>query len=336
MSLSLKLLLSSIFILFSSCSAKYGNIISKQDRSYDVINFRIPNTIWKEALNPTPVLKSPVTITVPINVAEEEDENDFEDIENEATEVNVVVDSTLVTEEPVVNLPVVTVSPATANVTQKPVQQDEITPEPTQEVDGQVTRFPCTCASGQCGCCTGTILERFRMKACGNISFVPKDFVFDVRLTVNNNTVVRRRVSASDPPPICFNPRRAPFVRVCAEISNIRIRNGNAFACLDINADIGGFPVYSASFRCFGLGSSGLQTGLKPKPVSSGPKPISLFGSGSNNNEGTLLDAAGSLIGGNGNGIFGAPGGGIFGGGDGPLDAIGNAVGDFFGGRENQ
>lgn len=77
----------------------------------------------------------------------------------------------------------------------------------------------------------------------------------------------------------------------------------------------------------FSLGSSGLQTGLKPKPVSSGPKPVSLFGSG-NTNDGTILDAAGSLI----------PirnGGGIFGGGNGPLDAIGNAVGDFFGGREN-
>lgn len=80
----------------------------------------------------------------------------------------------------------------------------------------------------------------------------------------------------------------------------------------------------------FSLGSAGLQTGLKPKPVSSGPKPVNLFGS-SNNNDGTILDAAGSLLGSE-NGIFGAPEGGLFGGG--PLDAIGNAVGDIFGGRD--
>ncbi|XP_045450567.1 uncharacterized protein LOC123659367 [Melitaea cinxia] len=306
--------------------------MSKQDRSYDVINFKISKKLWYEALSPTPVLKSSATVTIPIHVAEEEEENEeidneVEEVENEATEVSVLVDSTLVSDEPISEVPAqVSVSSDIANVTQQPVLQDEITEVPSQQVDGQVTRFPCTCARGQCGCCTGTILERFRMKACGNLTFVPEDFVFDVRLTVNNNTVVRRRVSASDPPPICFNPRRAPFVRVCAEISNIRIRNGNAFACLDINADIARFPIYSASFRCFGLGSSGLQTGLKPKPVSSGPKPVSLFGSG-NTNDGTILDAAGSLIGGN--------SGGIFGGGNGPLDAIGNAVGDFFGGREN-
>lgn len=62
-------------------------------------------------------------------------------------------------------------------------------------VVGQVIRFPCSCVSGQCGCCTGTLLQTMNMKACGNISFVPEDFVFDVRLSVNNRTMVRRRVS---------------------------------------------------------------------------------------------------------------------------------------------
>ncbi|CAG9581227.1 unnamed protein product [Danaus chrysippus] len=313
----------------------YGEFISKQDRSYKIINFQVPGTVWKKAFDPTPVLKSPVTIVLPINV-EPEEENEVEEIEDELVQDTVSeVSDTPITEVPIQEDPVVTVA---SIVTQAPVLQDQIpdvqAPNDQVPVQGQVTRFPCTCTDGQCGCCTGAIMDRFRMKACGNIRFVPEDFVFDVRLTVNNNTVVRRRVSASDPPPICFNPRRAPFVRVCAEISNIRIRNGNAFACLDIVADIANFPVYSASFRCFGLGSSGLQTGLKPKPVSSGPKPVNLFGSG-NNNDGTLLDAAGELIGNNGNGLlpqgglFGRPGG-IFGG-DGPLDAIGDAVGEFFG-----
>lgn len=78
------------------------------------------------------------------------------------------------------------------------------------------------------------------------------------------------------------------------------------------------------------MGSSGLQTGLKPKPVSSGPKPVNLFGNG-NTNDATLLDAAGQLLanGANGNGLFGRPQGGLFGGGNGPLDVIGDAVGDL-------
>ncbi|XP_063357951.1 uncharacterized protein LOC134647530 [Cydia amplana] len=185
-------------------------------------------------------------------------------------------------------------------------------------------------------------MERFRMKTCGNISFVPEDFVFDLRMSVNNRTVLRQRVSADNPPPICFNPGRAPFVRICAELSDIRIRNNNAFACLDITADIAGFQIYSASFRCFGLGTKGLQTGLSPKPISSGPGPISLFGNNDDddNRDGFLSNVAGGIFGGGDEGGLFGGGGGIFGGGSdnddddgGPLDDIGDAVGDFFDGR---
>lgn len=271
---------------------------------------------------------------MPINVQDDnvEEDDDFieDEIEDEVPTVTdaVVVQNTNVTQ--VLQDPAPVVSTAAPIVTQSPVLQDQVvTQQPTQDVPGQVIRFPCACRSRQCGCCTGAILERIRMKACGNITFVPEDFVFDVRMTVNNNTVVRRRVSASDPPPICFNPRRAPFIRICAEISNIQIRNRNAHACLDINADIGGFPVYSASFRCFRLGASGVQTGLKPRPISSGPEPVSLFGNADNDDDGGgfLENAVGDVIGGD----------GLFGGGgssddDGPFDGIGDAFGDFFDG----
>ncbi|KAG6447338.1 hypothetical protein O3G_MSEX004933 [Manduca sexta] len=330
---SIKLCLVLVCVKLSNASV--GNIVEREDRSYDVIDFKVPRVIWRQALS-KPVLRSPVEIVLPIHVQQDDDdENEIDDeVDNVVTE-NVSVDATLVEGDPIVQTEQVTAAPV-ANVTSKPTLQNQPTTlQPEQDVNGQVMRFPCSCVRGQCGCCTGTILERFRMKACGNISFVPEDFVFDVKLNVNNNTVLRRRVSASDPPPICFNPRRAPFVRVCAEISNIRIRNRNAFACLDINADIAGFPVYSASFRCFGLGSSGVQTGLKPKPVSSGPTPVNLFGNSNNDDDGGLLGDAGGILGGGGDGLFGG-GDGIFGGGndEGPLDAIGDAVGDFFDGRK--
>lgn len=74
------------------------------------------------------------------------------------------------------------------------------------------------------------------------------------------------------------------------------------------------------------LGSSGLQTGQKPRPVSSGPKPVNLFGNSNDDDDG------GSFIE-NAAGVFG--GDGLFGGGsseDGPFDGIGDAFGDFFDG----
>lgn len=145
-------------------------------------------------MNPTPVLKSAVTITVPVHVPAEE-ENEIEEVVNDGTEVNISVDSTFVSDEEVTPAPPVTVAPTAAPVTGSPIFDDGLPEQPVQQVSGQAIRFPCTCNNGQCGCCTGSILERVRMKACGNISFVPEDFVFDVRLTLNNSTVVRRRVS---------------------------------------------------------------------------------------------------------------------------------------------
>ncbi|CAD0194681.1 unnamed protein product [Chrysodeixis includens] len=307
------------------------------DKAYKVINFKVPLSVWRQALQPTPVLKSPITITVPINVQGDDYDNEIED-EEENEEIPEIPEETVeavsepaALQEPVAVAPVA--STPTPVITQTPVLQDEVASQPAQPaVPGQVIRFPCACRAGQCGCCTGALMDRFRMKTCGNITFVPEDFVFDVRMTINNNTVVRRRVSASDPPPICFNPRRVPFVRVCLEISNIRIRNRNAHACLDISADIGGFPVYSASFRCFSLGTKGLQTGLKPKPVSSGPAPVNLFGNTDRDDDddgggGFLENAAGSVF--DGEGLFG--GGGSDDDDGGPLDAIGDAFGDFLG-----
>ncbi|KAM3967593.1 uncharacterized protein ACR2FA_011144 [Aphomia sociella] len=317
----------SFLVLLVYCSLAWTvigreDLILTEDRPYEKVDIQIPKSVWRQAFHPTPVLKSPVTIVVPVNVPQ--DDNEVEDVADDVTEINEVVETTIVNENIAQEVVETTIAP---NVTESIVQDEVSNTTESQQVFGQLLRFPCECRSGQCGCCTGAIMERFNTKACGNITFIPEDFVFDVKLSVNNNTMIRRRVSASDPPPICFNPRRAPFIRICAEISNIRVRNRNAFACLDIDADIGGFPVYSASFRCFSLGSSGIKTGLKPKPVSSGPKPVNLFGNSDDRDEGDeggFLENAASAV-------FG--GGGDSNDDDGPLDAIGDVVEDLFDGR---
>lgn len=94
-------------------------------------------------------------------------------------------------------------------------------------------------------------------------------------------------------------------------------------------------------FWTYSFGTSGVQSGLKPKPVSSGPTPINIYGNSNDDDDrGSFLqNAAGALFGGGeGGGIFGGDGG-LFGGGgggsddDGPFDGIGEAIGDFFDGR---
>lgn len=76
------------------------------------------------------------------------------------------------------------------------------------------------------------------------------------------------------------------------------------------------------------MGASGIQTGLKPRPVSSGPKPVNLFGNSNNDDDGGsfLANAAGGVFGGD--GLFGGGGSSD----DGPFGGLGDAFGDLFDG----
>lgn len=152
----------------------------------------MPHGIWRQALKPTPVLKSPVTIVLPVHVP---DENEVDD---EYLDEEEVVTTTVANDEVLEDVNA-TSTPVIANdtvVNGAPSSEAPVSDPPAQQpVAGQVFRFPCSCNNGQCGCCTGAFLDRYKMRTCGNMTFVPEDFVFDVKLSVNNNTVVRRRVS---------------------------------------------------------------------------------------------------------------------------------------------
>lgn len=61
----------------------------------------------------------------------------------------------------------------------------------------QGLRLPCTCQSGQCGCCTGIILERFKQKACLNITYEPDDFQFTAAMSLNGRVLYKNSVSGN-------------------------------------------------------------------------------------------------------------------------------------------
>lgn len=161
-----------------------------------MINIKVPQSIWRQALKPTPVLKSPVTIVLPVHVPDDENEVDDEYLdEGEVVNMTVSNDEVLQDEN-------ATLAPVAENdtiVSEAPSSEAPLSDPLAQEpVAGQVFRFPCSCRNGQCGCCTGAFLDRYRMRTCGNLTFIPEDFVFDVKLSVNNNTVVQQRVSGGN------------------------------------------------------------------------------------------------------------------------------------------
>lgn len=54
----------------------------------------------------------------------------------------------------------------------------------------QTARFPCTCNEGICGCCTSF----FSQKGCANIGFLPEEFAFEVKMTMNDRVLARRKL----------------------------------------------------------------------------------------------------------------------------------------------
>lgn len=65
--------------------------------------------------------------------------------------------------------------------------------------ESRAITYPCKCEQSQCSCCSGNLLENInlnlRQRICTNISYVPEDFEFNVRILFNDYTIYNRVVS---------------------------------------------------------------------------------------------------------------------------------------------
>lgn len=134
---------------------------------------------------------------------------------------------------------------------------------PASPVDLLVNRLPCTCLNGVCGCCTGMLLSAFRSKGCMNITYIPEDFAFEVKMMMNDAVLYRRRMSGRNPRPICVNPPRLNFIELCANFYDIYFNGRNMHVCLDMDANFQGYQLFNRSFDCMRLGDQGVQI-VKP------------------------------------------------------------------------
>lgn len=60
-----------------------------------------------------------------------------------------------------------------------------------------VSRIPCACTNGVCGCCTGLLLQTFNSKGCMNITYIPEEFAFDLKMSMNDRVLYKNRVSGN-------------------------------------------------------------------------------------------------------------------------------------------
>ncbi|KAL1492608.1 hypothetical protein ABEB36_010845 [Hypothenemus hampei] len=137
-------------------------------------------------------------------------------------------------------------------------------------------KLPCRCANGECGCCTGYILDRFNQKACLNMTYEPEEFAVHAVMTLNDVPFYKNTLSGKNPPPMCVRLPRFRFLRLCVEFSNVYFLDKNAHLCVDADVNWDDFTLLQWSFDCIRMGLSGVQVvgpedggGLPVKPIDS-------------------------------------------------------------------
>ncbi|KAK4871979.1 hypothetical protein RN001_016103 [Aquatica leii] len=151
------------------------------------------------------------------------------------------------------------------------VQQEVITT--TRRPFLQGVRLPCSCQEGECGCCTGPILDRFNQKACLNITYEPDEFAFTAALRLNGRVLYRNSISGKNPPPVCIRLPRFRFVQLCVEFSNIYFANRNMHVCIDMEANWETVTLLDFSFDCIRMGVNGVAV-VKPEEGGGIPVPV--------------------------------------------------------------
>ncbi|CAD6201216.1 GSCOCG00000021001-RA-CDS [Cotesia congregata] len=118
----------------------------------------------------------------------------------------------------------------------------------------------CSCSNLTCGCCAGVNLEffNFDQKACSNITMVPEEFAMDFRLIINDNEVMKQRVTGRNPPPLCMPLSFLPIVSFCVRVYDIGIIDRKVRACVDFETRITSWPIFVLHFNCVKVGTDGV------------------------------------------------------------------------------
>lgn len=146
-----------------------------------------------------------------------------------------------------------------------------------------VSRIPCSCTNGVCGCCTGLLLQTFNSKGCMNITYIPEEFAFDLKMSMNDRVLYKNRVSGRNPAPVCIRPPRFQFMEVCASFYDIHFIGRNMHICLEMGGYFEGFELFKRSFNCMRLGDQGVKL---VKPEDGGGSPQRPFDEGDGENNG--------------------------------------------------
>ncbi|XP_049762501.1 uncharacterized protein LOC126088404, partial [Schistocerca cancellata] len=146
---------------------------------------------------------------------------------------------------------------------------------------GRAPRSPCSCADGQCGCCTGFLLSQLninlRQRGCVNVTYDPDDFAMNMALYFNDRVLYSNTVSGKNPRPVCVSVPRLPILQMCVRFSNVYPVGRNIHACVSLLARWDGDQVFRRDLDCVRVGADGVAV---VTPEQGGGLPLGSTGGG--------------------------------------------------------
>lgn len=115
-------------------------------------------------------------------------------------------------------------------------------------------KVPCDCDKGICGCCTGMFITALRQLGCVNITYLPEEFSFELKMIMNNAVLYKSRVTGRNPPPVCVRMPRLNFIKVCASFYDLYFVGRNMHVCLEMGAYFGQTEVFNRYVGVNGVG----------------------------------------------------------------------------------
>lgn len=56
---------------------------------------------------------------------------------------------------------------------------------------------PCHCLSGVCSCCTGILLDLLKTNGCMNVTYIPEEFAFELKMMINDRVLYKNTVTGN-------------------------------------------------------------------------------------------------------------------------------------------
>ncbi|XP_064459140.1 uncharacterized protein LOC135369485 [Ornithodoros turicata] len=123
----------------------------------------------------------------------------------------------------------------------------------------------CRCQETVCACCLR--LRRFALNSdvCSTLMYSAEEPAISLLVSYNDREVIKRTLSAREPPPVCFSPFNDPFLnrvaKLCVAFYNVTYSSPGVSGCSELQATLVGQVITNYPLGCFSFNQPSTTTG---------------------------------------------------------------------------